>query len=191
MPLCTGIGRPTDACDPRTWQDFATYTEAEAAAALLTRQDARLLDHIVKIGVDGALRLIDEGRLDVRRLDHLLCHYSSHQFRSRIFDILEMCGAGVPYVKWFTNLYTTGNTGCASIMIMLDDSPREGRAAPGETVLCMVPESSRLRSANPRRRRCATCCAPGSSSSAGSRACRPCAVSISVRLDSTTIGPCC
>lgn len=135
------IGRPTDAGDARFWLDYATYAEAEAAGALLIRQDVRLLEHLVKLGVDGGLRLIDAGLLDVRRLDHLLCHYSSHHFRSRIFDMLEMCGAGVPYEKWFTNSYTKGNTGCASIMIMLDDFLREGRAAPGETVLCMVPES--------------------------------------------------
>jgi 3-oxoacyl-[acyl-carrier-protein] synthase III len=144
LPLCMSIGRPTDAGDARSWQDYATYAEAEAAGALLIRQDVRLLENIVKLGVDGALRLIDAGLLDVRRLDHLLCHYSSHHFRSRIFDMLEMCGAGVPYEKWFTNLYTKGNTGCASIMIMLDDFLREGRAAPGETVLCMVPESGRF-----------------------------------------------
>jgi 3-oxoacyl-[acyl-carrier-protein] synthase III len=144
LPLCMSIGRPTDAADTRSWQDYATYAEAEAAGALLIRQDVRLLEHIVKLGVDGALRLIAEGLLDVRRLDHLLCHYSSHHFRSRIFELLEMCGASVPYEKWFTNLYTRGNTGCASIMIMLDEFLREGRAQPGQTILCMVPESGRF-----------------------------------------------
>jgi 3-oxoacyl-[acyl-carrier-protein] synthase-3 len=144
MPVCMSIGRPTDPADTRSWQDFATYAEAEAAGALLIRQDVRLLEHIVKLGVDGALRLIDAGLLDVQRLDHLLCHYSSHHFRSRIYDMLEMCGAGVPYEKWFTNLYTKGNTGCASILIMLDDFLRQGIAAPGQTVLCMIPESGRF-----------------------------------------------
>ena len=144
LPVCMSIGRPTDAADTRTWQDFPTYAEAEAAGALLIRQDVRLLENIVKLGVDGALRLIDEGLLDTNRLDHLLCHYSSHHFRSRIFDMLEMCGARVADEKWFTNLYTKGNTGCASIMIMLDDFLKSGRAKPGETVLCMVPESGRF-----------------------------------------------
>jgi len=58
--------------------------------------------------------------------------------------MLEMCGARVADEKWFTNLYTKGNTGCASIMIMLDDFLKSGRAKPGETVLCMVPESGRF-----------------------------------------------
>ncbi len=144
LPVCMSIGRPTDSTDSRSWQDFPTYAEAEAAGALLIRQDVRLLDHIVKLGVDGTLRLIGEGLLDMPKLDHLLCHYSSHHFRSRIFDMLQMCGAGVPDEKWFTNLYTKGNTGCASILIMLDDFLKDGRARPGETLLCVVPESGRF-----------------------------------------------
>jgi 3-oxoacyl-[acyl-carrier-protein] synthase-3 len=144
MPVCMSIGRPADGADPRTWQDFPTYAAAEQAGALLLRQDVRLLERIVKVGVDGALRLIDEGLLDVGRLDHLLCHYSSEHFRAPIFEMLRMCGAGVPEEKWYTNLHTRGNTGCASILIMLDDFLKDGRAKPGDTVLCMVPESGRF-----------------------------------------------
>jgi 3-oxoacyl-[acyl-carrier-protein] synthase-3 len=147
FPVCMSIGSPTDASDARTWQDFATYAEAEAAGALLIRQDVRLLEHIVKLGVDGALRLIHEGLLDMRRLDHLLCHYSSHHFRGKIFDMLQMAGAAVAEEKWYTNLYERGNTGCASIFIMLDEFLREGRARVGDTILCMVPESGRFNTA--------------------------------------------
>jgi 3-oxoacyl-[acyl-carrier-protein] synthase III len=144
MPTCMSIGTPSDADDNRTWQDFPTYAAAEAAGALLIRQDVRVLERIVKLGVDGALRLIGEGLLDVKRLNHLLCHYSSHHFRSRIHDMLEMCGAAIAEEKWYTNLYTRGNTGSASILIMLDEFMRDGRAAPGDTILCMVPESGRF-----------------------------------------------
>jgi 3-oxoacyl-[acyl-carrier-protein] synthase III len=144
LPVCMSIGSPKARDDSRTWQDFATYAEAEAAGALLIRQDVRLLEHIVKLGVDGALRLIDEGVLNVARLDYLLCHYSSHHFRAKIHDLLKMCGAAVPYEKWYTNLYTRGNTGCASIMIMLDEFLQLGKLQPGNTLLCMVPESGRF-----------------------------------------------
>lgn len=147
FPVCMSIGMPTNREDARTWQDYPTYAEAEAAGALLIRQDVRLLEQIVKLGVDGALRLIDEGALQVGEIDHFLCHYSSHHFRGKIADMLEMCGASIPQEKWFTNLYTRGNTGAASILIMLDDFLREGRAAAGEKILCMVPESGRFNTA--------------------------------------------
>jgi len=147
FPVCMSIGTPTNNQDVRTWQDYPTYAAAEAAGALLIRQDVRLLEQIVKLGVDGALRLIDEGTLEVDEIDHFLCHYSSHHFRGKIADMLEMCGASIPQEKWFTNLYTRGNTGAASILIMLDEFLREGRARAGQKILCMVPESGRFNTA--------------------------------------------
>ncbi|WLD57956.1 beta-ketoacyl-ACP synthase III [Salinispirillum sp. LH 10-3-1] len=143
-PVCMSVGSPTDPNDHRTWQDFPTYAEAEAAGALLLRQDVRLLDNIVKLGVDGFLRLLDEGRISVNQVDHVLCHYSSDYFRSRIFDSLVQAGAMIPEEKWYTNLYTRGNTGCASIFIMLDEFRRTQAYEPGAVILCMVPESGRF-----------------------------------------------
>lgn len=147
FPVCMGIGTATDPGDSRTWQDYATYAQAEAAGALLIRQDVRLLEQIVKLGVDGALRLIEEGLLVIREVDHFLCHYSSHHFRGRIAELLEMCGASIPQDRWFTNLYTRGNTGAASILIMLDEFLREKRPGEGDRILCMVPESGRFNTA--------------------------------------------
>jgi 3-oxoacyl-[acyl-carrier-protein] synthase-3 len=144
FPVCMGIGMPTDTTDNRTWQDYPTYGQAEAAGALLIRQDVRLLEHMVKLGVDGALRLIEEGTLDTAQVNHFLCHYSSHHFRGKIADLLVMSGAHIPQDRWFTNLYTRGNTGAASILIMLDEFLRDGRASVGDTILCMVPESGRF-----------------------------------------------
>jgi 3-oxoacyl-[acyl-carrier-protein] synthase-3 len=147
FPICMGIGAPSDPADTRTWQDYPTYAEAEAAGALLIRQDVRLLEHIVKLGVDGALRLIEQGLLRMAEVDHFLCHYSSHHFRGKIAEMLDLCGASIPQEKWFTNLYTRGNTGAAAILIMLDEFLRERKPGPGERILCMVPESGRFNTA--------------------------------------------
>ncbi len=143
-PVCMGIGAPGDSNDTRTWQDFPTYADAEAAGALLIRQDVRLLENIVKVGVDGTLRLIEEGILDTDKLDHLLCHYSSHHFKGLIYDMLKMSGAAIAEEKWYTNLYTRGNTGSASILIMLDEFLQTGRAKTGDTMVLMIPESGRF-----------------------------------------------
>jgi len=61
--------------------------------------------------------------------------------------MLDMSGASIPQEKWFTNLYTRGNTGAASILIMLDEFLREVRPRAGEKILCMVPESGRFNTA--------------------------------------------
>jgi 3-oxoacyl-[acyl-carrier-protein] synthase-3 len=142
-----GLGSPTNRNDTRTWQDYPTFAEAEAAGSMLLRQDVRLLSNMIKLGVDGALRLIEEGILDTSKIDHLLCHYSSHHFKGQIFDMLEMAGASVPETKWYSNLYTRGNTGCASIYIMLDEFLEVTELKDGETVLLMIPESGRFNTA--------------------------------------------
>ena len=146
-PLCMSAGRPADSSDPRSWQDFASYAEAEAAGALLLRQDVRLLDNIVKLGVDGLLRLIDQGLVEPDSIDHLLCHYSSHHFRGQIFQTLAEAGVSIAEHKCYSNLYTRGNTGCASMFIMLDEFRRSQRYHAGQRILCMVPESGRFNNA--------------------------------------------
>lgn len=128
----------------RSWQDYETYAEAERDGALLIRQNLRILDNIVKVGVDGFLRLIQAGRISADDIDHFVCHYSSHYFRGKIVELLKMCGSMIPEEKWFTNLYTKGNTGCASIFIALDELFWSGRLKPGQVIFCVVPESGRF-----------------------------------------------
>jgi len=146
-PVCMSVGSPLNSLDHRTWQDFPTYAEAEAAGALLIRQDVRLLDNIVKIGVDGFLRLVNEKQVIPEKIDHVLCHYSSDYFRSKIFEMLHVAGVSIPEEKWYTNLYTRGNTGCASIFIMLDEFQRTQNYKAGDEIFCMVPESGRFNTA--------------------------------------------
>jgi len=128
----------------RTWQDYATCGDAERAGALLLRQNVRIFENVLKVGADGFLRLVQQGRITTDEIDHLLCHYSSHYFKSKIVDLFRMAGCLVPEERWFTNLYSKGNTGCASIFIMLDELFHSGRLKPGEIVFCMIPESARF-----------------------------------------------
>lgn len=128
----------------QTWQDYATCGDAERAGALLLRQNVRIFENVLKAGADGFLRLVEQGRITTDEIDHLLCHYSSHYFKSKIVDLFRMAGCTVPEERWFTNLYSKGNTGCASIFIMLDELFHSGTLKPGETVFCMVPESARF-----------------------------------------------
>jgi 3-oxoacyl-[acyl-carrier-protein] synthase-3 len=131
----------------RSWQDYSTYAQAEKAGALLIRQNLRILDNIVKVGVDGFIRLIADGKIQPNEIDHFLCHYSSHFFRGRILDLFKLCGCMIPEDRWFTNLYDKGNTGCASIFIMLDELFHSNKLRPGQTVFCVVPESGRFTTA--------------------------------------------
>jgi 3-oxoacyl-[acyl-carrier-protein] synthase-3 len=146
-PVCMTVGRSRSDTTHGSWQDYPTYADAERAGAILLRQDLGLLDDVVRVGVELYLRLIEEGRIVPERVRHVLCHYSSHQFRGRIHELLKLAGAMIPEERWYTNLYTRGNTGSASMFVMLDEFLSADRLAPGDTVVCMVPESGRFSAA--------------------------------------------
>ncbi len=146
FPTCMSVGSAGRVDDERTWQDYDTYADAETAGALLMRQDVRLLDNILRMGVDGYLRLAEEGVSKPAEVDHFLCHYSSHQFKDKILELLDAAGVGIPEERWWTNLYTRGNTGAASLFIMIDEFLRTDEVvlSEGQTILCFVPESGRF-----------------------------------------------
>jgi 3-oxoacyl-[acyl-carrier-protein] synthase-3 len=137
----------SEADKDKSWQDYDTYALAERNGALLIRQNLRILENIVKVGVDGFLRLIGDDKIKPAEIDHFLCHYSSHFFRGRILDLFKLCGCMIPEERWFTNLYDKGNTGCASIFIMLEELMNSDRLRPGQVVFCVVPESGRFTTA--------------------------------------------
>ncbi len=127
-----------------SWSNYPTVCEAVASGAILLRQDLETLDNVVKLGVGRYFELIEAGRIRPQEIDWMLCHYSSHFFRDKIFELLRQGGAMIPEERWFTNLYSKGNTGSASLFIMLEELMNEGRLQPGQKILCMVPESSRF-----------------------------------------------
>ncbi len=142
--MYTGIAHKDSPRVGNTWLDLATISEADGAELMRIRQDTDLLPQIVKLSVEEYLRLIKGGCIVPEQLDHLLCHYSSHFFKGEIVRLLHEAHLSIPEDKWFTNLYTKGNTGAASIFIMLEEALNGGRFKPGEKILLMVPESGRF-----------------------------------------------
>ncbi len=85
--------------------------------------------------------------LSAGQIDWFLPHMSSEYFRPLIASGLARIGLAIPPERWFTNLATRGNTGSASIYLMIDELLRSGRLQPGQRLLCFVPESGRFTSA--------------------------------------------
>lgn len=142
-PLCMYMGKPEDNSHD-SWLDYPSYIAATEAGAMNLRQNIRLLEEVIKLGVEGWLRLIGAGRVKPEEIDWLLCHYSSHIFRSQIVELLTKAGCMIPEEKWFTTLYTQGNTGSASIYLMLEDLFNSGKLKAGEKIFGFVPESGRF-----------------------------------------------
>ncbi|MBT8199046.1 MAG: iron-containing redox enzyme family protein [Acidimicrobiia bacterium] len=127
-----------------TWQDQPTPAGADAEGMLNLRQDTSILNAIVAVGVEEYVSLVRAGRIDPAQIDHLLVHYSSEYFRPEIVRLMSEANLMIPEEKWFTNLQSRGNTGSASIYVMLEEAFNRGRFKPGDRILLMVPESGRF-----------------------------------------------
>ncbi|MFC5470498.1 3-oxoacyl-[acyl-carrier-protein] synthase III C-terminal domain-containing protein [Cohnella suwonensis] len=128
----------------KTWLDYATFQDAADDGAINMKQDIRLVKEMPKLSVNDFFKLVDEGKVKASDIDWMACHYSSHFFREEVFRLLELGGASIPEEKWFTNLYDKGNTGSASIFILLEELLNGGKLREDEKILCMVPESGRF-----------------------------------------------
>lgn len=129
----------------KSWMDYPTAAAAEADGALVLRQDLSLLPHLVSVGADEWKRLRKLGKFDPDTLSWIPAHYSSERMKEIVFKEFARRGinAGRPE-KWYSNLTSVGNIGCAAIFVILDEMMTEGLIKEGDTLLCMVPESGRF-----------------------------------------------
>ena len=127
-----------------SWLDYPSYHAAADDGAINLRQDVRMLPDVVRYAVKGLLDFVEKANLKPAKVDWLVAHYSSHVFRAESYELAAKAGFDIPGDRWFTNLYTRGNIGSASVFVLLDDLLLSGKLSPGQTVLCLVPESGRF-----------------------------------------------
>jgi 3-oxoacyl-[acyl-carrier-protein] synthase-3 len=145
METCMYMGGDKQA--DGTLKGFMDYSpeEIKNKSIFSVKQDINLLsDNIVPLGGKKIKEIFDKKGLSATDIDHFLPHISSNFFRSKIYDLVEIYGGGIPYEKWFINLYTVGNVGAASVYLMIDELFHSGRLKKGEKILLLVPESSRF-----------------------------------------------
>jgi len=128
------------------WRNCSSLEEAAREGAFLIRQDVKLLNlDIMRISVERTLPfLIKKHGLSPSEVDWFLPHYSSEYFRQVYYDRLKAFGFEIPYEKWFTNLTYKGNTGAASMYVIMEEIFHSGRLKKGDRVLCYIPESGRF-----------------------------------------------
>jgi 3-oxoacyl-[acyl-carrier-protein] synthase-3 len=143
-PLCSYLGKPDNSADSPYWGDYPTVADAAADGALLLRQELQLLPGLIRACVAEYARLLEAGRFDPEKLRYLGAHYSSEILRPAVWKEIERRGLPCPEPeKWFTNLHSVGNIGCASIYVILEELVRTCPLEPGDQVLCFVPEAAR------------------------------------------------
>ena len=125
---------------PQEWLDNSIFS---------MKQDVKLLnENIVEYTVTKPLQeLVEEGTVIPDAIDYFLPHYSSGFFRDRLYEGMCKANCDIPQSRWFTNLSKCGNTGSASIYIILEELFHSGKLKKGETLLCYIPESGRFSTA--------------------------------------------
>ncbi|GAC1526274.1 MAG: beta-ketoacyl-ACP synthase III [Sediminibacterium sp.] len=128
----------------KSYMDF-TSEEIMTKSIFSIKQDIALLsDNIVPLGGKKIKEIFERKGLETTDIDYFMPHISSEYFKSKIFDLMELYGDGVPYEKWFLNLSSMGNVGAASAYLMVHELFKSGRLKKGEKLLLLVPESGRF-----------------------------------------------
>ena len=142
-PVCmsAGLDFGTGPTAGATWLDRRATAGPDGDGPPPLRQDMSALPALVDLGVAEFTALVQAGRIDPG-VEHVLCHYSAEHFRAKLFARLREAGHEPDEERWFTNLHTAGNTGAASIYVML--AAAWPRLRPGDRVLLVVPESGRF-----------------------------------------------
>ncbi|ROR94904.1 3-oxoacyl-[acyl-carrier-protein] synthase-3 [Sinobacterium caligoides] len=147
LPTCMYMGttNPNQPGIGNTWLHQDSLGEVDNLGLLLLRQDTKLLgENIVRIVTDFAKTLAKQGKLIADEVDWFLPHISSFFFQEKLFDAYAEQGIPIAKEKWFTNLETKGNTGAASMYIMLHALLYSDQIKKGEKVVMMIPESARF-----------------------------------------------
>lgn len=129
------------------WRNFSK-DELAAENILILKQDIPLLtEKVMEYTVEKPLNVFKERyNLQADEFDWFLPHYSSHYFRDKVLEKMENANFIIPQEKWFTNLYEKGNTGSASMFIIMEELLRSGNLKKGDKLLCYNPESGRFSS---------------------------------------------
>ena len=145
MPPCMYAGAEIRDGAFHGWKTVGADERAQSSI-MAVKQDVKLLnEHIIPYTVEKPLAQIAAKRsLKSSDIDWFLPHYSSGFFRDKVAAGLANAGLPIPQEKWFTNLAEKGNTGSASIYIILEEFMRRCPVARGQKILCYVPESGRF-----------------------------------------------
>ncbi len=130
------------------WNAYKTQEVIENSVLSL-KQDVKLLnENIVPVTLIRSLKkIIEKHQLRADEIDYFLPHISSMYFYDKVATALDEIDFHIPQDKWFTNLKSKGNTGSASIYIMLDELLKSGKIKSSDNILCFIPESGRFSSA--------------------------------------------
>ncbi|MTC37108.1 StlD/DarB family beta-ketosynthase [Providencia alcalifaciens] len=146
IPTCMYAGAEKDSDGKLIGWKQLKQEEWIARSIFSIKQDVRLLnENIIALALKKPLqKVIEKYGISANNIDWFLPHISSEYFRQPVSECLTGLNFAIPQERWFTNLSERGNTGSASIYIMIHELLHSGRLNKGEKILCFVPESGRF-----------------------------------------------
>ncbi|MDO4721766.1 beta-ketoacyl-ACP synthase III [Porphyromonas circumdentaria] len=144
LDVCMYAGAILDKGKFKGWKETTPIDWAKKSYFSI-KQDTRLLgSHIINKGIEFAAYSLSKHDLEIQDVNHILPHISSMFFFEQLKQGFANQGYQIEDHKWFINLPYVGNVGSASIYLMLDELFHSDRIKLGDSILLMVPESSRF-----------------------------------------------
>ena len=144
QPRANGISLKVDWTYSRSFANEAPLCMQLSSKPMILSQDIKILakymEPLSKKAVEGALCKYEE---TLNNYSVVLPHMSSYYFEPSVKRILAELSPNREIAYW-TNLHTAGNTGAASIYIMLDEFLKTKPVATGDRILLFVPESGQF-----------------------------------------------
>jgi 3-oxoacyl-[acyl-carrier-protein] synthase-3 len=145
-PAPSGISFQVNWTHSKSFANEAPLCMKLESRTLLLSQDVNVLNQYMsrysRESVLGAMETNND-RLESYRI--VLPHLSSYFFRRMMLKIIRELGSGSEKtVDYWTNLETVGNTGAASIYLMLNEYIESHELSEGDKVLLFVPESGQF-----------------------------------------------
>ncbi|SDU23256.1 beta-ketoacyl-ACP synthase III [Halopseudomonas salegens] len=146
MKVCMYAGGRKEADGSLTGWQAVDRSVCNGESFLSIKQDVKQLnEHIIAYTASRTLPVLQEKyAIAAEQIDYFVPHFSSHYFRDKLDQAMQIVGFGIDQSRWFSNLSEKGNTGAASIYIMIDELFKSGRLQSGEKILCYIPESGRF-----------------------------------------------
>lgn len=143
-PADNGVSYRIDWTHSRSYAHQSPLCMSLEGGSLLLSQDVGILaEHLGPCVHDVVGGAMDANQDSLKGYSYILPHLSSFYFKKHLTGVFdEMCD-GESVAHW-TNLETSGNTGAASIFIMLDEFTRSNPPEHGDRILLFVPESGQF-----------------------------------------------
>ena len=118
--------------------------QVESHSGRLTQDPRILASHLFPAGKIVLGEALSRRGLTIDDYDIVLPHLSSFYFRRKFERMMSALSPSARTPDYWTNLETVGNTGAASLYLLVDGFRRTHTLEPGQRVLVLVPESGQF-----------------------------------------------